>query len=72
MDRLAAQYVTAGGQTVDLRYRRDRFEVLGVSAQCTGCHATAVCCKRCKRTVVGEVAAHEWAHEHAVRCTRRP
>lgn len=64
MSRLAAQYVTAGGQTVDIRYDSEGYPVGG----CTGCPATIGGGLR----PVGECAAHEWAHAHALKCTSRP
>lgn len=65
MGRLAAQYVTAGGQTVDLQYSGDGVAVCGVVGKCTGCLTPT-------EAPVGELAGHEWAYKHAIQCTKRP
>lgn len=67
-----AQYVTAGGQRVDVRFSGNGPAFSGASGKCNACHATTIGPLLSQREAVGELEAREWAYKHAVKCTRRP
>lgn len=71
MNRVFVRYATAGGRTVDLYTHYEKGLAVGVCGRCTGC-STELGPRGETLGPLGEAAARDWAHQHAINCTSRP